>query len=204
MTKSRAFPFAPLAACLLSCGGDWGLHDYVTAGLVGGTDRLYTYEEWKAHGSDDVVRDEASREFQCALGELSVDQPYHRAYVITGCGHRGVFVVESLADDQTHKMPGHEDGAYVTWWRAVNVVAPVEPPSAPIAGTMLANAKRWIDLVKQGAKDLECSPGELTPDFVPQGKAPSVPLVEGCGKRAIYVDDVDPNPIRLTSIVPIK
>ncbi len=207
MRRTSSFRFASLVAASLTgvsgCGGFFS--DWVTAGYVGGSERYYTYETWSAGGEREVVGDEASRELACAAGELTIAQPYSRAYLVTGCGKRGVFVTASLSDQEPRKIPGSEDDAIVTYWRAVNVLAPVAPPPAPVShGDYMTSVKTWVRLVQQGAKDLDCDPKELLPDIVPQGRAPSLPLVEGCGNRATYIGEVDTNPLRLVSIVPIK
>ena len=51
------------------------------------------------------------------------------------------------------------------------------------------------------AVDLACPAEHVTPDFIPQGLAPALPVVEGCGKRATYLSETDPEVFRLSSLV---
>ena len=193
----------PLCIGGVGCGGFFGA-DFVSAVSIGGQDRYYSADAFKDGGEEGVAREQASREFQCPTSSLAVAQPYKRAFVVTGCGKRGVFVTLGTMDWNARRIPGRDDDAYITYWRAVDVVAPVPPPSLPVeAANPIETLKPWIRLSEQGSKDLDCPIDQVTPDIAPQGRAPSVPLVEGCGRRAVYLGGSDPD-LRLVSIVPIK
>ena len=191
-----------LGATLPACGGAPG-SSYGTTGWVRGADRAYTYAAWQDSGERDVVVDQASRDFACAPAELAVARPNDRAYVVTGCGHRGVFVSFGVTGPTV-------SGAYM---RAVNVLAPVLPPATPAgavddptvqASSTWSTARRWVRLAAQAVVDLGCPADQLAPDFIPQGRAPALPVVEGCGKRATYLSEVDPRQFRLSAIVAVR
>ncbi len=227
-----------MASVLIGCEN----RAVVRAGWVAGADRGYSEADWDRHGEQDVVLDQASRDLDCPVPQLIMTQPYGRAYVVNGCGRRGVFVtvkVETWSSDETRPV--------ASWTRAFDVCAPGEPPGTP-AGTVSAPAldpqigssehsiaasslaidpsgllerrdatiapppaksvastwnqqQVWTRLVMQGARDLRCPPDQVTPDFVPQGRwAPSLPIVEGCGKRATYLAE-RADVFRLSAIV---
>jgi hypothetical protein len=192
------------AIAMLGCGGS-GPFGYSSdsIGWVAGADRTYTYEQWQATGERDVVLDQASRDFACPTSQLAVARPDGRAYVVTGCGHRGAFVTAGAG----------APNVVTTYMRAVNVLAPVAPPPTPVGAVDDAAlqthsswyiAQRWVRLAAQAAVDLGCPADQLTPDFIPQGRAPDLPVVEGCGQRATYLSEQDPRQFRLSSLVAME
>jgi hypothetical protein len=178
----------------------------VKYGWIQGEDRAFTPNEWSAHGHKEVVIDQASRDFACPVGEVAAQGPYDEGmYIATGCGRRGIYVFVLATQWDS------EPGIVREWSRALNVSTPTvpatEPPPTPVgaisatAPSSWSEAQRWIRLVQQGAHDLSCAPDQVTPDFVPQGRAPDLPVVEGCGKRATYLSERDPQVFRLSAIV---
>jgi hypothetical protein len=191
-------------------------HAFVTAGWWGGQDHYFdtsnNQSAWTGHDLD-VVRDQASRDFGCPPATVVVHAT-DQVYLASGCARRAPYVTISLGvlGNDPVRVPGRDDLVWPTWIRAVNVVAPTDPPPAPSGAKLVGReyqraVGRWNALVVQGAKDLECPVDQITPDYVPQGKSPDLPLAEGCGKRATYVGeyaDETPKPLRLSSIVPVK
>jgi hypothetical protein len=195
------FVFLFAALSLIACGGGFS-YSLPQSGWVAGADRPYTQEQWKYAGQREVVLDQASRDFACAVTQLAVAQPTDRAYVVTGCGHRGVFVIFFVAVLDVRNV----------YQRAVNVLAPVLPPRTPLGAvddpgvqefSSWKWAQKWVQLAKQGAVDLACPAEQLTPDFIPQQRAPELPIVDGCGKRATYLSEPDPKVFHLSSLVAI-
>ena len=137
------------------------------------------------------------------MRSLSSLQPYKRAYVVTGCDRHAVLVLVSGSDGKLRDIPGGQS-AWVTYYRAFDLGAVVDPPPAPIdRAAFTSELKEWVNLVRQAAKDLKCGATDILPDFVPQGDAPTIPIGEGCGKRATYVED-SPGSFRLLSIVNVE
>ncbi|MGZ3419723.1 MAG: hypothetical protein ACXVEF_13060 [Polyangiales bacterium] len=200
-----------LTAVVLFSSACFPQYRAVTAGWWGGGDHYYSADyqdnQWQGHEVD-VVRDQAARDFGCAVDSVVADRPHQRVWVAAGCGHHAPYLLVVLAGSGQVVPPGRAESAYVTWIRAINLASPSSP--APLPSTIhsssdpMHDAKPWIDLVAQGAKDLECPADQITPDYVPQGKAPALPLAEGCGKRATYVSESDPKALRLSSVVTIK
>jgi hypothetical protein len=198
-----ALALAPMA--LLACSPSYPSWTDVKYGWIRGEDRAFTPEEWSARGLDEAVIDQASRDFACPVGQIEAQRPNERMHIVTGCGHRGiyVFVVATQWDSPANTVR--------EWGRALNVSTPKEPPTEPPptpAGAISAStrsswseAQRWIRLVQKGAHDLSCAPDQVTPDFIPQGRAPELPVVEGCGKRATYLSERDAQVLRLSAIV---
>jgi hypothetical protein len=166
-----------LLVAVVACGGaEYDFDNVHHAAADAATAKLYERE---------VVREAAASALACGKQALSIEQPYDRAYVVTGCGHRAAFVaITDLGD----------------WrWRvhAVDVslanAVPGEVAPATIAG--------WRAIVSRASVDLGCDRDQITPDFVPQGRAHAMPIGEGCGRRASYV--ADDHVLRLIAIVPL-
>jgi hypothetical protein len=164
-------------------------------GWVGGQDRELA--DWEL-GKRAVIADQARRDFRCEAGHVTVEALNRRAFVATGCGRRGVYLIE----ERSNTMDDGNNYVNQVWLRARNVTTPSAPPPTP-AGSIPASdgARGWVELVERGAHDLACPAEELTPDFVPQGRAPALPVVEGCGKRATYLSEEGNGPFRLSAIV---
>ncbi|MGZ3421790.1 MAG: hypothetical protein ACXWUG_08045 [Polyangiales bacterium] len=129
-------------------------------------------------------------------------------WIAEGCGHRAPYLLVGLRSSGSVVPPGRSESAYVTWIRAINLASPSAPEPVPsgiqTSSDPMTDAKPWIDLVTQGALDLDCPAPQITPDYIPQGRAPAIPVAEGCGKRATYLSESDPKVLRLSSLVPIK
>lgn len=181
----------------------------VTAGFWDGRDHYFATDEkrdeWLAHDVD-VLRDQAARDLACAASSLLITHPYERAYVVSGCGRQAPFLLVRVGSEGRVWLPDRNHPVYVSWVRAVNLASEgsMVPLPRVASSLLLPNPRPWITLVAQGAKDLECPLSQVTPDFVPQGKAPDLPVAEGCGKRATYLSEPHPDTFRLSSIVPIR
>jgi hypothetical protein len=175
---------------------------------VDGKDRVVTAAD-SSREARLVVIDQAARDLSCPNAQLTATDSARLAYVVEGCGRRGVFVLVYVRAWGA----GYEQA----WWRALDISDPHEPPPTPrgpvstdwpidsqVSSTW-NDAQRWIVLARQGAIDLACGRTAVTPDFVPQGpRTLDVPIVEGCGKRATYVAERGSDVIRLSSVVAIK
>lgn len=138
----------------------------------------------------EVVREAAASTLACDKPALTITQPNERAYVVTGCGHRGVFVAIDALEDWTWRM------------RAVDVsLAIAVPDERPPARNSTDVAAVWRAIVTQASIDLHCDRDQITPDLVPQGRARAIPIAEGCGHRASYI--TDDHTLVLTAIVPL-
>jgi hypothetical protein len=135
------------------------------------------------------VRDHAAREFACSKAEVVVAAPYGRAFVASGCRHRAVFVIGMVGGLDS-------DGKYIIDMVPFDVTA-----STPSETNAPPSVVAWRSLMTRGAIDLACERDTITPDIVPQHRAPDVPIAEGCGHRATYV--VDDHALRLIGLVPL-
>jgi hypothetical protein len=201
------------ASVLLACVASFALAGCaevkdVTGGWWNGSDHYFVSarrsDEWSGHERN-VVSDAAKRSLACPA--VDVEQPYGNAWVATGCGRRTTLLVVLFGPNRAMKIPGFDDEVWPSWARAIDLVKPQLPEPLPyernLSETPFLQAQRWIDLVAAGARDLQCPADQVTPDIVPQGKAPALPIVEGCGKRATYVSEDSDKAPRLSSLVPI-
>jgi hypothetical protein len=192
-----------IASALASCGGASDLH-FATSYWFDGTEHYSTAHEADAQLAEALVRDQAARDLNCAKVNFALTQPYDRAWVVNGCGKRAVFVVTTVSLSDLATIPGHGGAYLIQYERAIDVTAEHEPAPAPgqQGSAYTGEIRRWRTLVEESSKDLTCPVTEILPDMVPQGRAPMLPIAEGCGQRASYV--VDGERLRLVSQVPIR
>ena len=196
---------AALAAC-----GSYVPAGSLTGGYWHGADHYfasaYGDDEWRGH-EEDVVRDQAARDLACPTASLQLERPYERAWVAQGCGRRATFLLVTVRIAAPTRRLSPERAVWPIWVRAIDLASPAPPPPLPegleATSDPLLDAEPWTALVAQGSKDLECPRDQITPDFVPQGRAPSLPIAEGCAKRATYVSG-DGKLLRLSAVVPIR
>jgi hypothetical protein len=138
----------------------------------------------------EVVREAAASALACDKHALTIEQPYTRAYVVTGCRHRAVFVAIDRLEPSAWRV------------RAVDVsLATPQPGEVPPERYGVDVAAEWRAIVGRASADLGCDRDQITPDLVPQGRAREMPIGEGCGRRASYV--TDEHALRLIAIVPL-
>lgn len=164
---------------------------YVAAYTFDGTEH-YTTGDDSARFEQATVHDAAARELACL--DIAVDQPYKRAYVASGCGRHAVFVMTSTMPGDPRKIPGHDGTYYVTAEHAIDVTQ-----TGTATDPLGTDLRKWRALIAAGARDLECPIDQVVPDFVPQYRAPELPIAEGCGQRASYV--AEQTSLRLVALV---
>ena len=135
---------------------------------------------------DDAPRAPLSRaavDLACPVDRLRIERlpTRQRLYAVEGCGRRAVLL------EQVRLSGPDAEGRVARLVRHANLSSPAAP-GAPLD----EEAARWRALVVQGARDLACAEDQVTPDIVwdrvdfHRPWAPRFPVVEGCGRRAVY------------------
>jgi hypothetical protein len=189
----------------------WPPH-VVHRALVDGQWRDSDDDAWRAAGEREAVLDYAARILGCPVAALKADKP-HRLWIVDGCA-QGVFasvaqwlrpipperetVVTELFIDVASEDPAR---AYDAMLRAVPG-GDGEWFVQGDGGDVLRNLERLAAINLSGARDLVCSRSRVAHDVVSL-RGGHLTIVEGCARRATYLDD-DPRTWRLLSIVDLR
>jgi hypothetical protein len=129
-----------------------------------------------------AVASQAAEDFACAANDVRVedrDSVEHALFVAHGCGRRGVYREVREIEQAASNQP------VITRVRFLNITSTgASPLPEPL--------RVWRSLLVQGARDLGCAEDQVVPEFVwdqvgyRRAWLPTFPVVEGCGKRAVY------------------
>jgi hypothetical protein len=176
--------------------------------LIAGQWRRSDDETWRRSGERDAVLDYAARTLGCPVAALKADKPHH-LWIVDGCA-QGVFAsvsqwlrapseVQVLATEFFFNL-ANEDPA-----TAYDAMLPAVPGGdgewlvQGDRGDVLTNLEQLAAINHAGARDLGCPRSRVAHDVVSL-RGGRITIVEGCDRRATYLD-TDPHAWRLLSIV---
>ncbi len=134
--------------------------------------------------------------------ELSVERKAKsEIFRARGCG-RQILYVRLLKIHQKTYTYGFSNGVVyheTLDWVPLAALSPDSglAPDSPIASTLAA----LVRLNMEAAKDLECPRTDVVPELASVGRGGTMPIAEGCGRRAMYLPTGDASALRFAGRV---